>query len=201
MNLAVNLEDGNILLYSYDFNNILVSFRQCVGCGVWQGEGWEDQLLLSSSPSLRGRFVSVDFYLYENPDSSSSLRVRPSPNLPAREWCCGEAGPFAVEARTGVQGRFLSVRWASRCEMPEQLSSLLIWGRIEGVSRLSRAASLTGRCACHSRVLHMPPDRTRTPGARSHFVCAITVRAARKSRALLIRARHFLHSHSVPFVA
>lgn len=32
MNLAVNLEDGNILLYGYDFNNILLSFCQRLGC-------------------------------------------------------------------------------------------------------------------------------------------------------------------------
>lgn len=91
------------------------------GGGV-QGDGF----LLSFSPSLRGTFVSVDFYFCENPDERSSLRIKPSPTPPVGEQCCGKAGPFAVEARTGVQGRCLSVRWALRCEAPKQLSSLLI---------------------------------------------------------------------------
>lgn len=39
MNLAVNLADGNILLYGYDFKNILLSFRQRGGCGVCVLEG------------------------------------------------------------------------------------------------------------------------------------------------------------------
>lgn len=43
----------------------------------------------------------------------------------AGEWGCGRADRSAVEARTGFQGRCLSVKWLSCCERHEQLSRLL----------------------------------------------------------------------------
>ena len=154
MNLAVNLEDGNILLYGYDFNNILLSFCQRLGC-----------LCKSSSPSWR--LVAVDFLWI------SLLKLLLMDQTLAE--------PSWLESR--AVGKLIHLQWkhAHRLpgKMPVSQTALVLWeapkalrpSPSEGVSWLSRWWMCTPRPSC-TCLLFEPL----APGAESPFVCVIQVR-------------------------
>lgn len=100
------------------------------------------------------------------------------------ERCCGKARRFAVVARAGFQGRCLSVSWVSVVgglsgSPPRSAAESKVLAGFPGLHR-SRPRP------CHPYLLIEPL----APGAKSHLMCVIKSRVARKSRALLIRERH-----------
>lgn len=108
-------------------------------------------------------------------------QTRAEPSWSESERCCGEASICGGGTR-GLSGKMPVSQLGLGGERPERFSAS-VCGRIEGASRLPRAAPLTA----------VPPYlliEPLAPGAKSHLACVIKSRVARKSRALLIRERH-----------
>ena len=153
MNLAVNLEDGNILLYGYDFNNILLSFCQRLGC-----------LCTSSSPSWS--LVTVDFLWI-----SLLKLLLTDQTLAEPSWLESQA-----------MGKLVHLQWQHVHRLPGKRpvsqTALVLWeapktlrpSPSEGVSRLPRWRMCTPRSSC-TCLLFEPL----APGAESSCVCVIQV--------------------------